>query len=793
MFSRVLNRLLEETGRSMVVSLGVLAIMLLPWVTAHLYESDVGARVQWEGDGWVVTWVDPAGPAAAAGLRAGDVVVSLDGAQPAARRKTDPSLNLSAASEWAVLRDGHTLAMRPAWQRTPWYDFSEPVAFLTIALAFWGVAVLVRLLKPGDELAREFYKLNVAAAIVLALTPAAGADIVWAKVVEVLAFAHLPALFLGFTARFARGAPPMGRTIIAIRALLVVGVGCGVLYLLAGEAGSEWYYSLRVVLLGLLSLGIISGLAVLLMAYVRPRSPDARPQIQIVLVSAVVAAAPLTILSLIPASLGASPILRPQFAALTAILLPAGSAYAIVRHRFFGIDVVAERALVYGAMTFLLAGCYALFLYGLGFVGDGPIPHSTPILSLLFFAALTMTFIPVRDRLRLIVDHLIYRDRYDYVRTLRALGYRLASPQPIDRVLSDVANSLARTMNLRGAAVFTRNADGELVMRVSTGDPGDMPLAQSVAGGTAGWTGQNPAGPGRWIQLVVHGEEIGVLYLAPKRSGVDFSVEDLTLAETIASQAAVAIANALLVERLQGKVAELELLGDRLLRVQEEERKRLAEVIHDGPLHTVLDLVRQADTAPHGAPLGHPDGDGPAVRLHELAERGRDAVHELRTICSDLYPSELAHLGLVAALESLVSRTNRDESVVVRFSTEGFPEDCRLTPPVEDTLYRVAREALDNACRHAEADAAVIELRLEDREVELTVRDDGRGFVVPASPAALLRSGHLGLATMHERVERLRGRLRVVSAPGKGTEVRVRIHVVDDLRTGIRLLPGARR
>lgn len=777
----------------MLVSLGVLAIMLLPWVAANWYQIDVGATVEWNGSSWETTWVDPAGPAAAAGLRAGDVVVSLDGAPPAARRETDPSLDLSAASEWTVLRDGRTLVMRPAWKLTPWYDFSEPAAFLTIALAFWGVAVLVRLLKPGDELAREFYKLNVAAAIVLALTPAAGADIVWAKVVEVLAFAHLPALFLGFTARFARGAPPMGRTIIAIRALLVVGVGCGVLYLLAGEAGSEWYYSLRVVLLGLLSLGIISGLAVLLMAYVRPRSPDARPQIQVVLVSAVVAAAPLTILSLIPASLGASPILRPQFAALTAILLPAGSAYAIVRHRSFGIDVVAERALVYGAMTFLLAGCYALFLYGLGFVGDGPISQSTPILSLLFFAALTMTFIPVRDRLRVIVDRLIYRDRYDYVRTLRALGSRLASPQPIGRVLGDVANSLARTMNLRGAAVFTRNADGELVMRVSTEDPGDTPLAQSVAGGTAAWPGRDPAGPGRWIQLVAHGEEIGGLYLAPKRSGVDFSVEDLTLAETIASQTAVAIANALLVERLQGKVAELELLRDRLLRVQEEERKRLAEEIHDGPLHTVLDLVRQADTAPHGAPLGHPDGDGPAGRLHELAERGRDAVHELRTICSDLYPSELAHLGLVAALESLVSRTNRDESVVVRFSTEGFPEDCRLTPPVEDTLYRVAREALDNACRHAEAGAAVIELRLEDREVELTVRDDGRGFVVPASPAALLRSGHLGLATMHERVERLRGRLTVVSAPGKGTEVRVRIPVVDDLRTGIRLLPGARR
>lgn len=405
--------------------------------------------------------------------------------------------------------------MRPVWERTPWYNFGEPAALLTIALAFWGIAALVRLLKPKDGLAREFYKLNVAAAIVLALTPAAGADVVWAKVVEVLAFAHLPALFLSFTLRFAWVAPPAGRAGTAIRGLFVGGVSAGILYLLAGDVGFDWYYALRIVLLGLLSLGIISGLVVLLGAYVRPRSPDARGQIQVVLVSAMVATFPLTILSLIPASLGSSPILRPQFAALTAIFLPAGFAFAIVRRRFLEIDIVVERALVYGVMTFLLAGCYALFLYGLGFVGDGPIPQSSPILSLVFFAAVTMTFVPVRDRVRLMIDHLIYRDRYDYVRTLRTLGSQLVSPQPIDQVLTDVANSLARTMNLRGVAVFLRHPEEGLVMHVANGECHGRPPAECLATDRTLRDPPHVAGSGRWIPLAAHGEENGLLYLAP--------------------------------------------------------------------------------------------------------------------------------------------------------------------------------------------------------------------------------------------------------------------------------------
>lgn len=83
MLGRISRGFNRETSRSLVVSLAVLAILLIPWFATDWHYGDVGARVEWEGNGWVVAWVDPAGPAAAVGLRAGDRVVSLDGAEPA--------------------------------------------------------------------------------------------------------------------------------------------------------------------------------------------------------------------------------------------------------------------------------------------------------------------------------------------------------------------------------------------------------------------------------------------------------------------------------------------------------------------------------------------------------------------------------------------------------------------------------------------------------------------------------------------------------------------------------------
>jgi signal transduction histidine kinase len=123
----------------------------------------------------------------------------------------------------------------------------------------------------------------------------------------------------------------------------------------------------------------------------------------------------------------------------------------------------------------------------------------------------------------------------------------------------------------------------------------------------------------------------------------------------------------------------------------------------------------------------------------------------------------------------LAKGTSRDENLVVSLDATGFGAERRLPEAVEETLYRVAREAVNNISRHADAAQAWIELTVADEHVILRVRDNGRGFVVPTTLTTFLRTGHLGLTSLREQVGQLGGVMTVNSRPGQGTEISVRI------------------
>ncbi|MGI8968557.1 MAG: sensor histidine kinase [Chloroflexota bacterium] len=242
----------------------------------------------------------------------------------------------------------------------------------------------------------------------------------------------------------------------------------------------------------------------------------------------------------------------------------------------------------------------------------------------------------------------------------------------------------------------------------------------------------------------------------------------MALVETLASQAAIAVANAVLLDRLREKVAEMELLRDRLLHVQEEERKTLAQSIHDDILGVFLHMLNSMESAAHAVP----EGSVAATHVRRAMELGDYAAHRLRETAADLYPTELTYYGLVAALSTATDEINRNETFEVTFVHRTFPDDYRLSPKIEEALYRVARQALDNVSRHAHASSVDIDLALTHGSVALSVRDNGRGFTRAASSMALLRAGHLGLVTMCERIEGLGGGLSIESELGGGTHLR---------------------
>jgi two-component system, NarL family, response regulator LiaR len=243
----------------------------------------------------------------------------------------------------------------------------------------------------------------------------------------------------------------------------------------------------------------------------------------------------------------------------------------------------------------------------------------------------------------------------------------------------------------------------------------------------------------------------GALGVTNKPGG--FDQDDFRILCSFADQAAVAIDNA----RLYRQVGEL---------AAAEERQRLARELHDSVTHDLYSMTLYAEAAARLLAAGQ--AGAVAEQLREVRATGQEALREMRLLIFELRPSVLEKQGLVAALRA------RLEAVEARagFQTElCVTGDRPLPPSLEQELYRIAQEILNNVVKHARARRVSLHLHLAEGPVCLEVRDDGAGF----DPETARRRGGLGLDGIEERLKRLGGRLEVKSRPGAGTQVRVEV------------------
>ncbi|HJW91935.1 MAG TPA: histidine kinase [Anaerolineales bacterium] len=203
---------------------------------------------------------------------------------------------------------------------------------------------------------------------------------------------------------------------------------------------------------------------------------------------------------------------------------------------------------------------------------------------------------------------------------------------------------------------------------------------------------------------------------------------------------------------------------------QEEERRRLARELHDDTLQALIALNQRIQLV-NLSIAGHPQGEVMADSIAEIQSLTEQTIQNLRRVTRALRPVYLEELGLVAALDMLARETDQSNNLTVTFRRSG--EEQRLSPTVELAFYRIAQEALSNTLRHAQASRADLRLGFTPQATILEVRDDGRGFVVPESPAEFAPSGHFGLLGLHERADLIGARLEIHSAPGRGTRVSV--------------------
>jgi two-component system, NarL family, sensor kinase len=210
-------------------------------------------------------------------------------------------------------------------------------------------------------------------------------------------------------------------------------------------------------------------------------------------------------------------------------------------------------------------------------------------------------------------------------------------------------------------------------------------------------------------------------------------------------------------ERLRQELDECRQLVVQVMRAEDEGRRRIAQLIHDDSLQTLLAANQELIEA---AP-----GRAQVTRAHEVVE---GAIARLREAMMALHPVTLEEGGLEQALGAVARQAARQG---------GFEVSIEIDPEavgVEDEIFlAVGRELLTNAARHSGASRVSVRLARGGDEVELTVSDDGRGFA-PERRAEALAEGHIGLASVSQRMRSADGTLEIESSPA-GTTARARL------------------
>lgn len=206
-------------------------------------------------------------------------------------------------------------------------------------------------------------------------------------------------------------------------------------------------------------------------------------------------------------------------------------------------------------------------------------------------------------------------------------------------------------------------------------------------------------------------------------------------------------------------------LAPKIIQAQEEERKRVAREIHDGPAQSLANVVLRTEVCEKLLDMNKAEA---RKELQSLRETVKDSLQDVRRIIFDLRPMVLDDLGLIPALNRYAEKNKESYGVDVEIICTG--KQRRLDSILEVALYRVIQESVQNAMKHAKATNVTIKLEIGKQNIVAVVTDNGIGF----EAEAFLRepkANNYGILGMKERVEILGGQFSVKSGPGKGTEV----------------------
>jgi two-component system NarL family sensor kinase len=415
------------------------------------------------------------------------------------------------------------------------------------------------------------------------------------------------------------------------------------------------------------------------------------------------------------------------------ILMPIAIGIAVTRYRLYEIDILLNRAALYGLLTAGVAGVYlAVVVVAHSLFGVQGRGLTVQIIATVLAAAALW---PLHDRVQRRVDRLFYGDRGVPYEALARLGRRVEEAADPETALNSVVKTIADSLRLPYAALELRLGDGWSPAATY----GEAPT-QVVA-----------------FPLTFQRETVGRLLVGMRSRGENLGPDDVRLLADLARQAGPAAHVVALRRALDASRAGL-------VTAREEERRRLRRDLHDGLGPTLAGLTLGLDTARARA------ADQPALTelLGKLKAETQRAVTDVRRIVYGLRPPALDDFGLIGSLREEVGRLQYEAPALTVTLDAPDGEIPDLPAAAEVACYRIVTEALTNITRHAMATKCTVLIRLDEKDLDVEVRDDGVGL-----PEGW-RAG-VGIASMRERVTELGGDLVIEPALPHGTRINARL------------------
>lgn len=433
-------------------------------------------------------------------------------------------------------------------------------------------------------------------------------------------------------------------------------------------------------------------------------------------------------------------------------VIPIALFVGILRYRLWDIDRLISRTIAYSVLAGFVSLVYVGVVVGMGaLVGGADVENLG--LSLVATGIVALGFQPVKERVTLLANYLVFGKRATPYEVLAQFTQRVSDTPGSEDVMARMAQVLGEGTGARRADVWLR-IGGELRAAATWPDAAEEPPRLRLLGDEV------PPMPLATATAPVRhqGELFGALSVT-KAPNEALTAAEAKLLEDLAHQAGLVLRNVQLTADLVERLEELRASRQRLVAAQDETRRRLERNLHDGAqqqlvalrVHLALIEGMLADIGDSGQPI--------AAMVATVKEQLGDAIEELRDLARGIFPPLLAAEGLAAALSSQA----RKLTVPVDVQAEGLG---RYGQEVESAVYFCVLEALQNVQKYAAASNVVVRVAEREGRIEFEVRDDGAGFDVGRTAVGS------GTVNMRDRLEAVGGSFEIRSSPGQGTRVR---------------------